>query len=909
MMSAIPLQVLIVEDNIDDAELIIHLLRQSGYEPDWQRVDSEPDYLACLSPSFDLILTDHAMPRFNSVRALQLLQEREWDIPFIIVSGVIDEDAAVSALKRGASDYLLKDRLARLGEAVRYALQQKQLRDEKRRADITLREREEELVRYQDHLENLVEQRTAELDHSKRRVEAILNNSIDGILLAYPITGIERTNATFNTLFACEPGDFVGKPLIVLVQAEDRERLSALLQDVLADQVGERGEFRAARKDGTFFEAQIGIGYIRSDDIQGAGLVCSIHDITELKGRERLLRYHASLQENVTDAVISTDLDFRIQSWNPAAERIYGWRAEEVLGKFSQDVLHTQQLSGLPRERVISDFMAVGHATGEVIQRHRDGRALHILGSTVIFRDDYGQPAGIVAVNHDITERTKVEDDLRESEEKFRLLMEGAPQAIVISDEAGIITLVNAQAEKAFGYNREQLIGQTIELLMPKDLQTQHEQYRKDYGEAPHSRSIGAVPAVRVRRKDGTHFSAEIGLSYIESKTGLLVMSFIADITEREQSAAALEEQRTFLREVIDVSPSLIFVKDYNARFVLVNPQVAQMYNTTVDALIGKSDADFNPSEEEVEHFLQADRQVIASGVPQIFEEPVTSFSGETHWLQTTKVPIVSADGKSKYVLGVATDITERKQAEEALRQAFEKEKELNELKSRFTSMVSHEFRTPLAILMSSTDLLMQHGEHMNEAKKQERFAKIREQVRRMVDLLDETLVISKAESVGLEFNPQRLDMRDFCANLIREFELTTSTHRIEFMSTGDNFEGFFDPKLMHQVITNLLSNAVKYSPQSDHFQIELTGEEDEVVISVRDYGIGIPEEDLNHLFEPFHRGRNVGSISGTGLGLPIVRRAVEAQGGTIYAESKLDVGTTFTIRLPLSQSAPVEED
>ena len=138
MMSALPLQVLIVEDRADDADLMVHNLRQSGYEVDWQRVDSEPDYLAHLNSALDLILADHEMPLFDSGRALRLLQESGLDIPFIIVSGVIDEDAAVFALKQGAADYLLKDRLARLGEAVRHALQQKELRNEKQRAEDVL---------------------------------------------------------------------------------------------------------------------------------------------------------------------------------------------------------------------------------------------------------------------------------------------------------------------------------------------------------------------------------------------------------------------------------------------------------------------------------------------------------------------------------------------------------------------------------------------------------------------------------------------------------------------------------------------------------------------------------------------------------------------------------------------------
>ncbi|MCX6049721.1 MAG: PAS domain S-box protein, partial [Chloroflexi bacterium] len=258
---------------------------------------------------------------------------------------------------------------------------------------------------------------------------------------------------------------------------------------------------------------------------------------------------------------------------------------------------------------------------------------------------------------------------LRESEERFRLLLDAAPIATVISNQTGQIVLINNQTETLFGYHREELVGQSVEVLVPHYARSRHVQNRTAYTAAPRVRQMGNGSDLLARHKDGSEFPVEIELSYIQTATGLLIMSFILDITERKRSAAALEEQRTFLRQVIDVSPSMIFVKDYDGRFVLVNPIVAQMYNTSVEALLGKSDANFNPSAQEVANFLAADRRVIASGEPIFVEEPVTSFRGETHWLQTTKVPIISADGKSKYVLGVSTDITARKKAEEALRQ------------------------------------------------------------------------------------------------------------------------------------------------------------------------------------------------------------------------------------------------
>ncbi len=244
-------------------------------------------------------------------------------------------------------------------------------------------------------------------------------------------------------------------------------------------------------------------------------------------------------------------------------------------------------------------------------------------------------------------------------------------------------------------------------------------------------------------------------------------------------------------------------------------------------------------------------------------------------------------------------DISEHVKAEENLRAALDRERELNDLKSRFVSMVSHEFRTPLAVIRSSADLVMNYGDQMPIAKRRERLEKIELQVTRLVQMLDEILILRKSERVGAEFNPEPLDMREFCETLIAEVQTTAPSHRIIFSSSGECAPADADPNLMRQVITNLLSNAVKYSPGRDRVMVDLVCGETEIVLRVSDEGIGIPEEDQEHLFEMFHRARNVAGISGTGLGLPIVKQAVDAHHGSIQMVSELNIGTTFTIHLP----------
>jgi signal transduction histidine kinase len=246
-------------------------------------------------------------------------------------------------------------------------------------------------------------------------------------------------------------------------------------------------------------------------------------------------------------------------------------------------------------------------------------------------------------------------------------------------------------------------------------------------------------------------------------------------------------------------------------------------------------------------------------------------------------------------------DITERKQMEQGLRAALEEERELSELKSRFSSMVSHEFRTPLAIILSSVGLLQRYNNRMVDEKRLEHLQQIQTQVGHLAGLLDDVLTLSRAEALGIAITGEIVDLESFCLEIVGEIQQTTQKHQLHYTVAGKNHPILIDTKLLRQAITNLLSNAVKYSPQGGTVTLNLIYENKEVVIICKDTGIGIPEADQKRLFEVFHRARNVGTIPGTGLGLPIVKRAVEAHGGTVTVESEVGTGTTFIIRMPLN--------
>lgn len=246
-------------------------------------------------------------------------------------------------------------------------------------------------------------------------------------------------------------------------------------------------------------------------------------------------------------------------------------------------------------------------------------------------------------------------------------------------------------------------------------------------------------------------------------------------------------------------------------------------------------------------------------------------------------------------------EISERQRLEEELRKALAKEKELSDLKSNIISVVSHDYRTPLTTILSSAELLQNYSDRLSQEKRQRHLQKIQSSVHHLTQLVSDVLIISKAEAGKLEFNPEFLDIVEFCYDLVEEFTLTQTTgHRINFSYHGSCKSACLDEKLLRQILSNLLSNAIKYSPQGGEVQFGLVFELNSVIFRLKDSGIGIPKKDQSQLFQSFYRSSNVGGISGTGLGLAIVKKCVDVQGGQIIVESEVGVGTTFTVTLPL---------
>jgi len=262
------------------------------------------------------------------------------------------------------------------------------------------------------------------------------------------------------------------------------------------------------------------------------------------------------------------------------------------------------------------------------------------------------------------------------------------------------------------------------------------------------------------------------------------------------------------------------------------------------------------------------------------------------------------ASGRALRMTGVNVDIDDSKRAEVEALAAVQREKELSEMKSKLVSTASHEFRTPLATMLSSAELLEHYSENLSPSERTNLLQTIQGSAKRMSEMIDDVLQLGRVESGVIRLNPERMDLRELCKKVVSEFRIAQGKqHRINLVDRFDLPGVNMDERLLRHILNNLLSNAVKYSPPGSEVVFSLSRRDERAVIEIQDQGIGIPEEDQPRLFESFQRASNVENRPGTGLGLAIVKKCVELHGGEIALSSAVGAGTRFTVILPVQSS------
>jgi PAS domain S-box-containing protein len=743
------MKILFVEDLPTDVEIAKRTLSKEGILFSSVVVETENDFINSLEKFIpDIIISDYSMPQFDGMRALKLSLKINPDTPFIILTGSMNEEVAVECMKAGATDYLIKDYIARLPFAVKEAIEQKKLRLEKKKVEEALHNSE---ARYRKLFEI--------------EPECVKILSKGSILKDMNPAGLAMIDADSLE-------QVVGKSLIEIIDPEYQEAFNGLVQTVFQGKSGLLN-FKITGLKGTKRWLETHAVPMMDEGGNIHSLLSVTRDITERKAAEQALHESEerfrSLYENATIGLYRTNPEGSILLANPALVKMLGYKSFDELSK--RDLSKEGFEPNYPRTMFIDLIEKQGELKGlEATWKHSDGRTIFVRESAKAIRDSNGNTLYYDGTVEDITERKKAEQILQ----KLEMAIRNSHEVIFITDKEGIITYINPEFTKMYGYTSDEVIGKSTPRILKSGLLT-NEQNKKLWDTILKKQKISTV-SYKNKCKDGSF---------------------------------------------IDIEGS-------------------------IDPILDESD--------DIIGFLAIQR-----------------------------------------------DITQRKIFEKELIEAKEKAESSNKLKDAFIANMSHEIRTPLnGILGLSSIIKSMYAEHIKE-EDEPLFAGIDHSSKRIIRTVDMILNYSRVQTGEFPINPMQIDLSEISKNLVREFA-NTADRKLISLSFENRCNGaatiLADEYCITHSISNLIDNAIKYTDNGFVKVILYKGNADEILLSIKDSGIGISEEYLNHVFEPYQQ-EQIGygrAYEGVGLGLSMVKKFLNLNSAEIFVESEKEKGSSFTI-------------
>ena len=876
------LKVLILEDRPTDAELMLRELRRAGYAPECQRVETEADYLAQIDQGWEIILADYNLPRFTGLQALELLKAHGLDIPFILISGTIGEDKAVAAMKAGASDYVMKDKLARLGPAVERGLREAVLRQEKKRTEAMLRE-------------------------SEQKYRGIFESSFDAITWTEPpLWKFTSANPAAVKMFGAKDEDELIShgPWEVSPERQPDGRASDEKAKEVIEIAMREGhhffEWTHRRIGGKEFPAEVVLSRMEQNGqtiLQG-----TIRDISERKRAEQALHKREADLELAQQighlGSWESDLASGALVWSKESYRIFGCDPAAFVptreGFFQ--LVHPDDRARV-REAV---EQAISRGTDYEVE-HRiqrpDGTERVVAEKGRRLRNAQGKAERLVGTTQDITERRRAEQTLHDSQELYSSLVQNLPQNVFRKDREGRFLFVNQRFCEGVGRSLQDIVGQTDADLFPPQLAAA---YRQD--------DLHVMESGQVLDRVEEHVNAGGQKMFVQvvktplfsaSRAVIGVQGIFWDITERMRAEQSIRKQAALL----DAATDAIYVRALDHTIRYWNQGAERLYGWTRAEAMGRKITELGNVDPAA--FESAHAALLQQG-HWAGELKKTNKAGRQMVIFCRLTLLRDEHGRPEEVLVINSDLTEQKKLEAQFLRA-----QRMEAVGTLAGGIAHDLNNILAPILMGAPLL-RGG--LTPAEMAPTLNAIESSAQRGADVVRQLMAFSRGQSG--QRSPLHLKhlLRDL-HHIIRE----TFPKNIHFTlsEAPDLWPLVADPTQLHQILLNLCINARDAMPEGgtlavttfnfqadDHYagMVPDARPGPYVFLKVSDTGSGIRPENLDKLFDPFFTTKEQGR--GTGLGLATVHRVVTGHGGFIRVHSQVGKGTTFGVYLPASPEA-----
>jgi PAS domain S-box-containing protein len=875
-----PLRVLILEDNPRDAKLTASVLESQGCKVQFDVTDSQEVFRERLEKAeYDVIVSDFNLRDWTAMDALEILKCSGKDVPLIVVTGSLGDEASVECIKQGAADFVLKDRPARLPTAVQRALEEKRLRTQNKQA-----------LEVNSRLAAIVESSDA----------AILSITREGL--------IDTWNAAAERMYGYTEEEIQGKHFSVFIPEARRGEMAANEERLFRGEPLAHYELENIRKDGSVFPVSLTISPIKDATGFVTGVSIIGRDITERKRAEEALieERHLlhTLMDNIPDLIYFKDRESHFTWINKALAREYGLSdPAQAVGKTDLDFYAAKNAKTFQKDE--EEIIRTGQPIvgQEEKESWPDGHATWVSTTKMPLRDANGNISGTFGVSRDLTERKRAEDELYQSRQMLKSILDTIPQRVFWKDR----NIVYLGCNKALAIDAG--LKDPAEIIGKNDYELAWRETAEDY--RADDKLVMEQDAPRLdyeeiqNKPDGSLIWLRTSKLPLHDQEGKVIgmLGTYEDITERKRA----EAERTRLITAIEQSAEAVVITDTKGVIEYVNPAFTWITGYSREEALGQNTRMLKSGKQDPGFYQQLWATVLKGEVwhGELINQRK---DGKLYTEEMNITPVRDARGKVTHFIATKQDVTERKSLEMQVRQAAKME-----AVGRLAGGVAHDFNNLLTIINGYSEILLEKFAPDSSVSIQLR--EINNAGERAASLTRQLLAFSRRQVLA----PQVLDLNGVVSNLEKmlrrligeDVELRTVLHpslgRVQA-----------DPGQIEQVIMNLVVNARDAMPSGGCLTIETSNEElDEtyarnhvmvkpgphVLLAVGDTGMGMAPETKVHIFEPFFTTKEQGK--GTGLGLATVYGIVQQSGGSIWVYSELGQGTVFKIYFPIISESP----